>query len=152
MRFVSLTASYEEIVASRRDTRCSVAGGGQRPVVIAVIAVRMMQMAVDQIVDVIAVRHRFVTAAGAMLVVRRVCAALVRVTAFRVLGVDFDPVFVDVVAVRVVKVTIVQIVLMLAVLHGDMAAARAVPVRMVDVVGVGAWMHAGLLRTDAAPA
>lgn len=36
--------------------------------VIAVIAVRMMQTAVDEIVDVVSVRHRFVTALGPVLV------------------------------------------------------------------------------------
>ena len=42
----------------------------QRAVIIAVIAMRMMQMAINQIIDVVAMRHGFMTAAGAMDVTR----------------------------------------------------------------------------------
>ncbi len=42
----------------------------QRAVIIAVIAMRMMQMAIDQIIDVVAMRHGLMAAAGAMDVTR----------------------------------------------------------------------------------
>jgi hypothetical protein len=38
--------------------------------IVAMVAVRMMEFAIDQVVDVIAVRHRLVAAAGTMFVLR----------------------------------------------------------------------------------
>ncbi len=48
-----------------------------RPMIVAMIAVRMVQVAVHEIIDVITVRHRFMAAVGAMHVVLRVPLALV---------------------------------------------------------------------------
>lgn len=48
-----------------------------RAVVVAVIAMGMVQMTIDQIVHVIAVRHGFVAAAGAVDMIRVVRAARV---------------------------------------------------------------------------
>ena len=44
--------------------------------VVAVVPVRVVQVAVDEIVDVIAMRHRFVPATGAVFMARLVPAAL----------------------------------------------------------------------------
>lgn len=49
----------------------------QRPVVVAMVAVRVVQVAVDQIVDVITVGHGLVTATRAMLVRCVMAAAFV---------------------------------------------------------------------------
>lgn len=49
----------------------------ERAVIIAVVAVRMMQVAVDEIVDVVAVRHRLVAASRSMDVIFIVAAAIV---------------------------------------------------------------------------
>ena len=46
--------------------RGSVLGRSQRTVVVAVVAVRMVKMASDAIIHVVAVRHRLVAAAGAV--------------------------------------------------------------------------------------
>ena len=46
-----------------------------RPVVIAVVAMRMVQVAVDQVIDVVAVRHRFVAAFRPVSVVLGMAAA-----------------------------------------------------------------------------
>jgi len=55
--------------------------------VVAVIAVRMVQVTIDEIVDMIAVRHGFVAAARSMDVVGRVPRALVvRRAPLRILG------------------------------------------------------------------
>jgi len=48
---------------------CGQSGEFDRAVVVAVVAVRMMQMAIDEVIDVVAMRHCFVAAAGAMGVV-----------------------------------------------------------------------------------
>ena len=76
--------------------------------VVAVIAVRVVQASFDEIVDVIAVGHRFVAAARAMLVRGLVldrgvpgCAAV------RVLVVDRNPVLIDVTLVGMVEMPVV---------------------------------------------
>jgi hypothetical protein len=45
-------------------------------VIVAVITVRMMQMTIDDIIDMVAVRHRLVPAIGTMLVANHVSAAV----------------------------------------------------------------------------
>jgi len=47
-------------------------------VVVAVVAVGMMQVTVDKVVDVIAVRYRFMTTSGAVNVIRIVATTLMR--------------------------------------------------------------------------
>jgi len=53
-----------------------------RSVVVAVIAVGMVKMAIDQIVDVVAVGHRFVSAARTVYVARVVSFATMPLGAF----------------------------------------------------------------------
>jgi hypothetical protein len=69
------------------------------------IAVRVVKVAVHEVIDMIAVRNRFVTAAGAV-DVRGFVAAAWSGAAVGVLGTDFDDVFIDVVAMRVMQVFI----------------------------------------------
>ncbi len=111
--------------------------------VVAVIPVRVMEVTVDEVVDVIPVRDRFVAAAGPVDVVVRVGVAVVGRTARRVRGVDLERVLFDRAARGVMQVTVVNVVDVIPVLDGGVAAARAVNVIMV-VVRMG---HGGLLRT-----
>jgi hypothetical protein len=48
-----------------------------RAVVVAVIAVRMMQVAIDEIIDVVRIRHGFMTARRAVNVARLMAATVV---------------------------------------------------------------------------
>jgi hypothetical protein len=77
-------------------------------VVVAVVFVRVVQVPVDQVVDVVAVRDRLVTAALSV-GVGRIAARVGRV-AVRMVGVDLEHMLVDVVVVRVVQVAVVQVV------------------------------------------
>ena len=96
-------------------------------VVVAVVAMRMMQVSVDQIVDVIAVGHRLVAAPGPVLMSGLMAFAPVLLrAALGVLCGYLDHVLVDVVCVRVMQVPIVQIIDMIPVAHGGVAAARPV--------------------------
>ena len=98
--------------------------------VIAVAVVRMMEVAVDQVVDVIAVRHRLVAAAGAVLMLGVVSAAAVIWSALGWVGVaDLDRMLIDVVVVRTVEVPVVEIVDMTG-MH-DRGVPTARPVGMV---------------------
>lgn len=106
-------------------------------VVVAVAAVRMMQVPIDQVIDVVAVGHRLMTAAGAVPVVLGMAAAVVLRSAFRrVRGVDRQPMFFNASVPRVVEMTVVKIIDVPVVPDGGVAAARSV---LVIVPGMGGW-------------
>lgn len=128
-----LLARAEPLASSRR----------QRAVIVAVAAVRVVQVPADEVIDVIAVRHRVVAAALAVGVRLVVGAAGVRGRASGgVRAADLEGVLVDVVAVRVVQVPLVQIIGMARVRDGRVAAALAVNV---IVLAVGLVVAHGLL-------
>ena len=110
-------------------------GESDRAVVVAVLAVRVVQVAVDEVVDVVAVGNRLVTAAGAVDVGGVVtAAAVIRGAVGGVRRVDVEAVLVDVVLVRVVQVAVVEVVHVVAVLHRDVTAVRAVGVVVILVL------------------
>jgi hypothetical protein len=76
--------------------------------VVAMIAVRMMQSSVHEVIDVVAVRYGFVTATRAVGIVPR--TSHVRHALRRVCLADRQHMLIDVVAMRVVHVAVVQIV------------------------------------------
>jgi len=110
--------------------------------VVAVVSMRMTEVAADAVVDVVAVRDRLVAAAGAMDMAGLVTtAAMVRSAAVGVVSRDVDHVLVDMILMRMVEVTIVQEVDVAAVAHGGVAATRTMLVSMVGVVRCGAGGH-----------
>jgi hypothetical protein len=102
-------------------------------VVVAVVAVRVVQVTIDQIVDVISVRDRGVPTAGSVHVVGIVAGALVRLAVVRVRGVDRDRVLVVVILVGAVKVPVVEIPDVIAVLDRYVTAVGSVRVVVVFV-------------------
>ena len=60
------TIGPQESRLNPRQSRGRRSGQLQRPVVVAMIAVRMMQPPIHKVVDMVAVRHRFVSAGGAV--------------------------------------------------------------------------------------
>lgn len=90
--------------------------------VVAVIAVGMMELLPDEVVDVVAVRNRLVAATLAVDV-----TGVVTLTAWgavrRVLGVDLDYVLVCVILVRVMQMTVMQVVDVARVSDGRVPAA-----------------------------
>ncbi|HEY1553244.1 MAG TPA: hypothetical protein VGF94_00350 [Kofleriaceae bacterium] len=111
--------------------------------VVAVTGVRVVKVAIDQVVDVIAVRHRLVAAARTVHVTGRV--PLARVTGGatgRVRRVDRDCAFVDVVVVDHVEVAVVEVVDVAAVPDGPMPAVGAMDVIVlrVNLVGAHRWI------------
>ena len=132
--------------------------------VVAVAVVHVVEMAVDEVVDMVSVRDRLVAAAGAVHMVRLVAAARVLArAAVRVRGVDVDDMVIDVVAMGVMQVSVVEVVEVPVVHHGPMSASGSVDVRVLaGVRGVlghpstvcppAAGVQApqmGLTRTDA---
>ena len=94
--------------------------------VVAVIAVRMMQVILHHVIDVIPMRDLRVPAVWTVDVVAAVRAApMLWGTLRRVRRTDGDHVLVDMVVVGMVQVSIVQIIDVVTMLDGHMAAARA---------------------------
>jgi hypothetical protein len=115
-------------------------------VIVAVVAVRVVQVALHQVVDVVAVRHRLVAAPWPMLVVGVVpLAAVAGRAAVGIGGGNLDHVLVDMVAVRMMQVAVMQVVDMIAMADGGMPAAGTVNVGVVAVDGVVGICH-GWLR------
>ena len=115
--------------------------------VIAMITMRMMQMAVDQVIDVIAVRYRFVSASGTVDVSRLVAAAtVVRCASFRIFRANLQPVLVDVITMWMVQMTIMQIIDVIAVPDSSMAAVGTMLVVMVCMMRFVASRHSDAPR------
>lgn len=105
-------------------------------------AVRMVQMAFHQIVDMIAMGHRLVSAIGSMDVSRLMAgAAVIRRAGIRIGLRNLDLMLVDVIAMRMVQVPIVKIVDMVAMPQSDMAAPRTMRVCMAVMVSLRTRAH-----------
>jgi hypothetical protein len=100
-------------------------------VVVAVVAVRVMQVAINEVVNVVAVWHSLVPAAGSVHMVCIVFGLVAWSTHVRILLAHLDDMLIDVVAVRVMQMAIVQVVHMAIVSNGGMPAARTVLMVMV---------------------
>lgn len=103
--------------------------------IVAMVAVGVMKMAVDQIIDVIAVRDRLVAAAGAVHVIGRMRAAVVRRRAGAGIGRrHVEHMLLDGRAGRVMQMPVVQVIDVVAVLHRGMPATLAVRVIVLMVM------------------
>ena len=99
--------------------------------IVAMITMRMVEMTFHQVVRVVTVRNRFVSAIWPMFVVLVMRSAIVvRGTRCWALPTHSDLVLVNMVTVRVVEVPIVKVILMAIVLHGHMSTIRTVYVRV----------------------
>ena len=101
------------------------------------IAMRMMQMTIDQIVDVISMRDGLVTATRAMYMVGIVAGTLVTAGAIVRIGLRYlHRMLVTVVSMRMVQMAVNQVVHMVAVLDRDMTAAGTVLMSIIVLVCV----------------
>jgi hypothetical protein len=98
--------------------------------VFAVIAVRVVQMAVHEVVDVVPMRDGFVTAARSVDVALLMPAAGGGVSV-RIFGRHGDDVLVDMIALRMVEMPVIQIIHVSRVLHGDVPAAGPMVVGLI---------------------
>lgn len=106
-------------------------------VIVAVVAIRVVQVTVDQIVDVISVRNCLMTAVGPMLVLWAVPVTDVTVrTVGRICGAYFELMLVDVAIVKRVEMSIMQVVGVVVVNDRSVAAilAMLMGVVLVDLV------------------
>ena len=95
----------------------------------------MMEVTIDQVIDVVAVRYGFMTASGTVHMVRRMATA--RVSGRAGIGIhiaDFHDVFLDLAVVaNVMQVPVMQVVNMVAVLDAGVLAVGSVSVIVVFV-------------------
>lgn len=96
------------------------------------VAVRVVKGAGDVVVQVIAVRHPFVRAGFTV-----GFAAFDGRAHVRPFPVHFEAVLVEMVLMRRVEMPVMEVVRVVAVPHGLVAAARAVPVRVTLVLAAG---------------
>ena len=112
-----------------------------RTVVIAMAVVRMVQMTVHKIIDVVAMWHGFVTAARAVNVACFMAVAVViRGADIRIDRANGNAVFIHMPLVRVVQMAVVQVINVAIMFNGGVAAVCAVLMRMVGVM----WQGAGI--------
>ena len=108
-----------------------------RPVIVAMVAVRMMQPPVHKIIDMIPMRHGFMPATRAM----PVSAFVFRRAAGGVGGVDSKGMFVDMVAMHMVQMAVVEIVDVAVVTNRGMPAVWTVLMGMAGMALLGAGGH-----------
>ncbi len=123
----------------RSEIRSTALRQRQRSVVVAMIAVGMVQATIDEVVDVIAVRDRLVTAAGSMHVP---VAPDFRRAARRIALAHFDDMLVDTSIMWVQEMSVLQVIDVVAMADGDVPAAWAMLVSGAWIVRAG---HEALL-------
>ena len=104
----------------------------KRPVIVAVSVVWMMQSAINQIINVIAVWNGCMAAVGAMNVLLVVAFGAERAFV-GIRSADRDGVLVHVVAVRMMQMAVVKIIHVPIVHDGDVSAIFAMDMRMIGV-------------------
>lgn len=115
--------------------------------VVAMVAVGMVQVSINEVVHMVAVRNGFVAAARTMDVTRCVsCAGVLGRAGVRIRWSHGDDVLVNVLIVRMVQVAVMQVVDVALVNHGGVAASWSMLMIMVLMVGLVACGHNDLLR------
>jgi hypothetical protein len=103
------------------------------------VAVRVMEMAVDQIVDVVGMGDCFMaTACGVDMVNGMTTAGMVGGANVGVPGGHFDYMLIDMVAMQMMEMPIMQIVDMVVVANGGVAAIGTMPMAVIRMMGNGA--------------
>ena len=116
----------------------------QRTMIVAVIAVRMVQASVDQVIDVVPMRNRLMTT------VRTVAMRLImtRSTMFwiapiRIGAADFNHVFISAPLFHVLQMAMVEIIDVIFMLNGNMAAAYTMHMRLIGGGHGASFLSAG---------
>jgi hypothetical protein len=110
--------------------------------IVAMAGMRVMKAAVDEKIDMIAMRHGLVAAPRPMRMARFVTGmSVLRSAMVRVDGVYFDHMFIHMIVMRMVEMTIMQIIDVVAMANRNMAASRSVLMRMIGMSGVVVFGH-----------
>jgi hypothetical protein len=104
---------------------------GQRPVIVAMVAMRVMQAPADEIIDMVAMRHRLVAAVGPVTVRSIVTRGVVLgIAAIRIRVAHGDRMLLRPAALAMLKMAVVEVIDVAFMLDGEMAAVRAVHMRL----------------------
>src|ERR1700687_2615931 len=101
------------------------------------ITVRMVQPAVYEIIDMITMRHHFMSAVWTVYV----CAVDLRRAVNGICGADRDDMFVHMILVHMVEMAVVKIIHMAGMANRGVPALRAVLMSVVGMVFLGACGH-----------
>jgi hypothetical protein len=102
----------------------------QRPVVVAVIAVRMMQAPVHEVVDMVAVRHGFVAAVRAVFMTSFMTTCVVFwIASVGIVLANRDHMLMCAAFFGMFEPAVIKVIDMIIVLHSEVAAAWAVDMR-----------------------
>jgi hypothetical protein len=122
----------------------SVRNDRQRPVIIAMVAVRMMEPAVNEIIDMVAMRHGLVAAVGSVTVCRIVASGMVlRITAVRIAVAYGDHMMLGAAALGMLQVAVIEIINVAFMPHGEMTASGAMNVVRSLARNARFWCHGG---------
>lgn len=114
----------------------------KRPVIVAMVAMRMMEMSINQIVHMVAMRNSGVATIRAMNMLRRVFVGGKTRSAFAGIGrINSNRMFVHMVAVRMMQVAVVKIIHMAFMVHRRVSAIGTVDVRMIRMSDAGILAH-----------
>ena len=105
--------------------------------IVTVIAMWMMQPAIYEVIDVVTMRYRFVSAAWAVLV----RAAGLRRAVHGIFSVDSNDMFVDVILMHTVDMAVVKIVHMAVMANRGVPTVRAMLMGVVGMVLLGTGGH-----------
>lgn len=109
---------------------------------ITVVAMRMMQMAVNQVIDMVAMRNRLMSASRTVDMASIMPGTdVIRGALGGVSGTDLQHMLVNVRTVDMVQMAIVQIVGMTGVVYGQMSAARAMLMIVIVMFLAGIHVH-----------
>jgi hypothetical protein len=105
--------------------------------VVAMVAMGMVQPAIHKVIDVIPVGHAFVSAGWAM----RVRTARLGSTLHGISGINFDDVLVNMILMHMMKMTIMEIIDVVLMAYCCMSTIRTVSVIMVRVLFLATSGH-----------
>jgi hypothetical protein len=119
----------------------------ERTMVVAMIAVRMVEAPVDEVIDMVSMGYRLMAAIWTM-PMRCIVPSrrLVGRAAIRVLGCYFDDMVIDAAVFNVLEVPLIKIIDVVGVPNRDVATSRAVNVRLgarCHDTSFHAFMHSG---------
>ena len=110
--------------------------------IIAVVAVWMVQVPINQVIHMVTMGYRRMAAARSVLMIGGMTGTLVLWrTGVGVCRRDANHMFIDMIPVRMVQMTIMQVVNMSFMLNSDVPAVGSMLVVVVDVVGLIAGCH-----------
>jgi hypothetical protein len=112
-----------------------------RAVIVDMVAMRVLKAPIDNVIDVIAMRDRFVAATGSMHVTGRDRGAVLGRAAIGIALADLYDVFVVLLSVRMLQMSLGQVIDVTIVANCGVATAGPMTVRL----SVGGWMcHCGI--------